>query len=82
MRTVRLTLVAFCLLALDWTRSGAQEKTRETPRAEVKLPEGSFVVKPYLQLGHSPRPGCLRPVWHTDLIDAEWAADYRYGRAR
>jgi len=79
MRAFRLTLAALWLLAFHSTRSGAQETTRETPRAEVKSPDGPLLVKPYLQLGHSPQPGCLTLLWHTGDADAEWAVEYRHG---
>ncbi len=77
----RLSLAACCLLAFDSTRLGAQEKTGEAPRPAAKLPEGPFVVKPYLQLGKSPQPGCLSLLWHTGDADAEWSVEYRHGTA-
>jgi hypothetical protein len=78
MRAFRLTLVALFLAALSSTPSGAQGIARETPGPGVNSPESAFLVKPYLQLGHAPRPGCLTLLWHTGDADAEWAVEYGY----
>ena len=78
LRLFQLMLAVHCLLGVEVTRSQAQERKDETPRALVKLPEGPFVVKPYLQLGRAPKPGCLNLDWHAVDTDIEWAVEYRH----
>ncbi len=53
--------------------AGAQEKaSREAAaKAKVPAPEGPFLVKPYLQLGHTQAPGKLVLVWHAADADAD-----------
>jgi hypothetical protein len=72
-------LIASWLLALSITIGNAQEApvpaaAAGTPeRVATKPPEGPFLVKPYLQLGHTPAPGTLQLLWHTIDADADWS---------
>ncbi|MDR3635822.1 MAG: metallophosphoesterase family protein [Isosphaeraceae bacterium] len=43
------------------------------------VPEGPFVVKPYLQLGHTPAPDKLALLWHAPDADTAWSVEYRIG---
>jgi hypothetical protein len=65
------------------TPEGALPKT---PKAKAKLkrkaPEGPFLVKPYLQLGHTQAPGKLVLLWHAPDADAVWAVEYRAAAGR
>jgi len=44
-----------------------------------KAPEGPFLVKPYLQLGHKQVAAKLVLLWHTLDTDAAWTVEYRPG---
>jgi hypothetical protein len=59
-----------------------RETSTKAPKDEAKAPEGPFLVKPYLQLGHTQAPGKLVLMWHTADADANWAVDYRPGTGR
>jgi hypothetical protein len=63
--TITFTFGRHTVMAQD------QEETVKTP--VVKSPEGSFLVKPYLQLGQTPAQGTLALLWHTTDTDAEWS---------
>jgi hypothetical protein len=67
------------LLALLSARSGAQEPTDKASPKAAKPPEGPFLVKPYLQIGHAPQPGCLSLLWHAPDADGDWSVDYQNG---
>ena len=58
----------------------------KTPKAKTKpkrkAPDGPFLVKPYLQLGHTPAPGKLVLDWHAPDADAAWTAEYTAGTGR
>ena len=58
--------------------AGAEEKASRDATAKAKVPalEGPFLVKPYLQLGHTQTPGKLVLVWHAADSDADWAVEY------
>ena len=56
--------------------------TSRIPRAELNLSEFSFVVKPYVQLGHTPAPRTLALAWHSADIDAVWSVEFRPGIGR
>jgi hypothetical protein len=52
----------------------------ETPAATqtaAKAAEGPFLVKPYLQPGHSTEAGKVVLMWHADDADAAWAVETR-----
>ena len=55
MRSARLLIAAAWLLVSHSAVVCAQDATRNAPSAGAKAPAGPFLVKPYLQLGHSPR---------------------------
>ena len=59
----------------------AEEKASRaaTAKAKVPAPEGPFLVKPYLQLGHTQAPGKLVLMWHAADADADWTVEYRPG---
>ena len=61
--------------------AGAVEKASRgaTAKAKVPAPEGPFLVKPYLQLGHTQTPGKLVLVWQAADSDADWAVEYMPG---
>jgi hypothetical protein len=54
-----------------------KEKAKAKPKR--KAPEGPFLVKPYLQLGHNPAPGKLVLLWHAPDADAAWTVEYGAG---
>ena len=59
------------------TPEGASAKTpKAKAKPKRKAPEGPFLVKPYLQLGHTQAPGKLVLLWHAPDADAAWAAEY------
>jgi hypothetical protein len=60
----------------------AQTPAPQTPGAVAKAPEGPFLVKPYLQLGHTQAPGKLVLLWHAADADADWAVECRPGTGR
>jgi hypothetical protein len=72
---------AVCLLVLNSALVRAQNTSRETPRAAAPATEGAFLVKPYLQLGHSPERRSLTLLWHATAADVAWAVEYRSGAA-
>jgi hypothetical protein len=50
-----------------------------TARPKVPVPDGPFLVKPYLQLGHTQATGKLVLMWHATDSDADWSVEYRPG---
>ena len=79
MRSARLLIAAAWLLVSHSAVVCAQDATRNAPSAGAKAPAGPFLVKPYLQLGHTPAPGSLVLLWHAGDADAAWAVEYRSG---
>ena len=86
------TWIAASLISVVWPAvvqqqdTAAQEaQTQEkaaratTSKAKVPAPEAPFLVKPYLQLGHTQATGKLVLMWHAADTDAEWAVEYRPG---
>ncbi len=57
-------------------------ESAKSPRDGASAPAGPFLVKPYLQLGHSPEAGKIVVVWHTTDVDAVWTVDVRAGADR
>src|SRR5271166_2584756 len=55
---------------------------QQAPKIDLKTAEPPFVVKPYLQLGHSPEQGKMMLVWHAADAESNWAVDYRPGTGR
>ena len=47
--------------------------------AKTLAPDGPFLVKPYLQLGHTQTTGKLVLIWHAADADADWSVEYRPG---
>jgi hypothetical protein len=47
------------------------------PKTEVKGPEGPFLVKPYLQPGHSVAAGKVVLMWHAADCDSAWTVETR-----
>jgi len=79
MRSARLLIAAVWLLVSHSAVVCAQEAARQTPRAVANTPEGPFLVKPYLQLGHAPAGDSLILLWHAGDADGGWAVEYRSG---
>jgi hypothetical protein len=73
MRFSRLLLAASWLLTLGSTVVNAQEATVKAPAA--KTPDGPFLVKPYLQLGHVPARGLMQLLWHASDAEADWSVE-------
>jgi hypothetical protein len=62
------------------TPEGASPKTpKAKAKPKRKAPEGPFLAKPYLQLGHTQAPGKLVLDWHAPDADATWTVEYRAG---
>jgi hypothetical protein len=74
-----------CCSALVQAQESAPKTEAKTPQStsdkstktEVKPPEGPFLVKPYLQPGHSIAAGKVVLMWHTADSDSAWAVDTR-----
>jgi hypothetical protein len=79
---IRRLVVAWSLLACCSAAVWAQETSPKSSQTEPKASESPFVVKPYLQLGHSPAPGTIVLVWHSTDADGTWTVDYRPGTGR
>jgi acid phosphatase type 7 len=89
MRVSRSSISASCLLAFSATLVAAQDATTKTKaqatpeptakaaKAERKAPDGPFLVKPYLQPGHSVAAGKVVLMWHAADSDATWTVDTR-----
>jgi hypothetical protein len=54
-----------------------QNASLKAAHAEVKAPEGPFLVKPYLQPGHSVAAGKVVLMWHAVDSDSAWAVETR-----
>ena len=47
------------------------------PKAKARAPEGPFLVKPYLQPGHTVAAGKVVLMWHAADSDAPWTVETR-----
>lgn len=77
MRTASLAIAA---LSLFTPASSFAQSPKAVAGARPPVPStlaSPFLVKPYLQLGHSPGPRSLALLWHAADRDAEWSVDYR-----
>src|SRR5262245_19842532 len=88
MKVSRTMIAASWLLAscsaLSRAPAAATRADATAPRGvpsgpAAKAPEGPFLVKPYLQIGHTQVPGKLVLMWHAEDVDADWAVEYRPG---
>lgn len=81
LRTWLMTAMAIAIApAPGWAQETAPKAEAKAPtRAKVTTPDGPFLVKPYLQLGHSQAIGKLVLVWHAADAEAEWAVEYKPG---
>jgi hypothetical protein len=92
MRVPRLWIALAGLFVFASARVLAQDATPRTtsaqagarpdaspkkPKADVPAPAGPFLVKPYLQPGHSVAAGKVVLMWHAADTDARWAVDLR-----
>jgi hypothetical protein len=60
------------------TNANAPQTTSiKAPKAEAKAPDSPFVVKPYLQPGHSVAAGKVVLMWHAADSDSVWAVETR-----
>jgi acid phosphatase type 7 len=75
-------LTAACLLLFSATGVLAQDVTKNSTKVEPELAAGPFLVKPYLQLGHSQAQRQIVLVWHTPDAGSVWVVDYRPGTGR
>jgi hypothetical protein len=55
----------------------AQEPAARKEKPARKAPEGPFLVKPYLQLGHTQAAGKLVLMWHAADVDTPWTVELR-----
>ncbi|MFI5455413.1 MAG: metallophosphoesterase [Isosphaerales bacterium] len=82
MRIRRGSIVASWLLALASTLVSSDDLATGLLWPSAKASEVVFLVKPYLQLGDAP-PGQVATdlglLWHTDLVETDWAVEYRPG---
>jgi hypothetical protein len=65
--------------------SAPRAESRDVSRslkAEAKASAGSFLVKPYLQLGHTQAAGKVVLMWHATDADALWTVEIRPGADR
>ena len=86
-RTLIATAVSFLFAAaLVLAQDAAPKKSDfqtprhesdKSPKAIAKAPEGPFLVKPYLQLGHTPEAGKLVVMWHAPDVDSAWSVEVR-----
>jgi acid phosphatase type 7 len=93
---VSRTLIATALLfvfgsALVPAQDAAPKKTGvqtprnesgQSPKAGANAPAGPFLVKPYLQLGHTQAADKLVLMWHAPDVDALWTVEVRPGTDR
>ena len=76
MTTSRLwALAPALLLPLPALAAGDEAPARPAPQAS----EGTFLAKPYLQIGRTPTPDSLRLLWHAPDVDAPWSVELRNG---
>jgi len=82
MRIRRGSIVASWLLALASTLVSSEDLAAGLLWRSARASEVVFLVKPYLQLGDA-TPGRVAEnlglLWHTDLVEADWAVEYRPG---
>jgi hypothetical protein len=81
MTSSRTRIAATLLLALCPAAGSAQVETETTPRKQAIALQAPFLVKPYLQLGHTHLPGKLVLLWHAADAsrDVDWTVEYRPG---
>jgi hypothetical protein len=70
------------LIATTWTLllgAGIAVAQQAAPKTETpaKAPDGPFLVKPYLQPGHSIEAGKVVLMWHADDAECEWSVETR-----
>jgi acid phosphatase type 7 len=76
------SVVVWAVLVSCSTTVWAQDASPRVLPTELTATHSPFVVKPYLQLGHTPAPGKIVLVWHSADADAIWTVDYRPGIGR
>ena len=81
MKPHRWMILASCLVLAARPGFADDDDEPKAPAAKVeaKAPDGPFLVKPYLQLGHNPEPDKLVLQWHADDVDADWSVAYKTG---
>jgi hypothetical protein len=85
MRVIRPLIASWLLFAFGSNVVTAQEATLTAPavgakaKVAAKRPEGPFLAKPYLQLGHAPAKGTLQLLWQSPDVEADWAVEHRAG---
>lgn len=48
-----------------------------TSRSDSNASDGTFIAKPYLQLGRTPAKGSLQLLWHGPDAKVDWSVEYR-----
>jgi len=59
-----------------------RDESSKSPKDGANAPSGPFLVKPYLQIGHTPAAGKIVVLWHVPDVDAVWTVDVRAGTDR
>ena len=82
MNLTRSIVHASCVTLIAVTGALSQDETKKSAKLESEAAAGPFLVKPYLQLGHTQAPRQLVLVWHANDSDSAWAVEYRPGAGR
>ncbi len=76
----RCTSGVSLLLALGVVCGGQEQVVDGSEAPNVKTSEATFLVKPYLQLGHAPPERVGRDLvllWHAIDVNAAWVVEYQ-----
>ncbi len=91
MNPFRAAIAASLILVVGPASTGAQDAAPDAAKVPAKAsraatstvkrraPDGPFLVKPYLQLGHAPAAGKLVLMWHAADADDDWSVEYQPG---
>lgn len=82
MKLFRRLVTAWCLILIGSTKLSAQDTTERPANVGSEVATGPFVVKPYLQLGHTQVEQQLELVWLATDVGTSWVVDYRAGTGR
>ena len=76
MKVSRLLIAAVWPFTVFAAQAHAADET--SPVASNTI-TGTFIAKPYLQLGRVPAAGTLQLLWHTPDAQANWSVEFRDG---